>query len=179
MKVRPAWGDEITSRRSALASRNDCRIKERSVSMMRPRSIRRLFSLRVKSVDDIPWGLTSRSRRDLLYHFVGIQPNEGVGREGMSGAIIGMHMHDKTSTTTHTKTDNSTPEQSRHEQVHSRGQEGRIRRRWPRARRRAHHDLRCLCRGTAEAHTPLPPSRPRRRQGGRRGQEHGEGAYLV
>ena len=47
--------------------------------MMRPRSIRRLFSLRVKSVDDIPWGLTSRSRRDLLYHFVGIQPNEGVG----------------------------------------------------------------------------------------------------
>ena len=125
--------------------------------MMRPRSIRRLFSLRVKSVDDIPWGLTSRSRRDLLYHFVGIQPNEGVGREGMSGAIIGMHMHDKTSTTTHTKTDNSTPEQSRQEQVHSRGQEGRIRRRWPRARRRAHHDLRCLCRGTAEAHTSSPP----------------------
>ena len=67
--------------------------------MMRPRSIRRLFSLRVKSVDDVPWGLTSRSRRDLLYHFVGIQPNEGVGREGMSGAIIGIHMHDKTSTT--------------------------------------------------------------------------------
>ena len=79
------------------------RIKERSVSMMRPRSIRRLFSLRVKSVDDIPWGLTSRSRRDLLYHFVGIQPNEGVGREGMSGAIIGMHMHDKTSTTAQSK----------------------------------------------------------------------------
>ena len=71
--------------------------------MMRPRSIRRLFSLRVKSVDDIPWGLTSRSRRDLLYHFVGIQPNEGVGREGMSGAIIGMHMHDKTSTTAQSK----------------------------------------------------------------------------
>ena len=71
--------------------------------MMRPRSIRRLFSLRVKSVDDIPWGLTSRSRRDLLYHFVGIQPNKGVGREGMSGAIIGMHMHDKTSTTAQSK----------------------------------------------------------------------------
>ena len=30
-------------------------------------------------------------------------------------------------------------------------QEGSIRRRWPRARRRAHHDLRCLCRETAEA----------------------------
>ena len=42
--------------------------------MMRPRSIRRLFSLRVKSVDDVPWGLTSRSRRNLLYLFVGIQP---------------------------------------------------------------------------------------------------------
>ena len=146
--------------------------------MMRPRSIRRLFSLRVKSVDDIPWGLTSRSRRDLLYHFVGIQPNEGVGREGMSGAIIGMHMHDKTSTTTHTKTDNSTPEQSRQEQVHSRGQEGRIRRRWPRARRRAHHDLRCLCRGTAEAPW-WGEKRSRRRGGGKRGQEHGEGACLV
>jgi hypothetical protein len=34
---------------------------------------------------------------------VGIQPNEGVGREGMSGAIIGMHMHDKTSTTAQSK----------------------------------------------------------------------------
>ena len=47
--------------------------------------------------------MTSRSRRNLVYHFVGIQPNEGVGREGMSGAIIGMHMHDKTSTTAHSK----------------------------------------------------------------------------
>jgi len=37
---------------------------------------------------------------DLLYHFVGIQPNEGVGREGMSGAIIGKYAgqdkHDST-----------------------------------------------------------------------------------
>ena len=42
---------------------------------LRPRSIRRLFSLRVKSVDDVPWGLTSRSRRNFLYLFaVGIQP---------------------------------------------------------------------------------------------------------
>ena len=47
--------------------------------------------------------MTSRSRRDLVYHFVGIQPNKGVGREGMSGAIIGMHMHDKTSTTAQSK----------------------------------------------------------------------------
>ena len=49
--------------------------------------------------------LTSRSQRNLVYHFVGIQPNEGVGvgREGMSGAIIGMHMHDKTSTTAQSK----------------------------------------------------------------------------
>ena len=44
--------------------------------------------------------MTSRSRRNLVYHFVGIQP---VGREGMSGAIIGMHMHDKTSTTAQSK----------------------------------------------------------------------------
>ena len=71
--------------------------------MMRLRSIRRLFSLRTQLRRGVPWVLTSRSRRDLLYHFVGIQPNEGVGREGMSGAIIGMHMHDKTSTTAHGK----------------------------------------------------------------------------
>ena len=71
--------------------------------MMRPRAIRRLFSLRTRLRRGVPWVLTSRSRRNLVYHFVGIQPNEGVGREGMSGAIIGMHMHDKTSTTAHSK----------------------------------------------------------------------------
>ena len=47
--------------------------------------------------------MTSRSRRNLVYHFVGIQPNKGVGREGMSGAIIGMHVHDKTGTTARSK----------------------------------------------------------------------------
>ena len=47
--------------------------------------------------------MTSRSRRNLLHHFVGIQPNEGVGREGMSGAIIGMHVHDETDTTARRK----------------------------------------------------------------------------
>ena len=57
--------------------------------MMRPRSIRRLFSLRVKSVDDIPWGLTSRSRRE--YHFVGIQPNEGVGSVWYTAACPFIH----------------------------------------------------------------------------------------
>ena len=71
--------------------------------MMRLRSIRRLFSLRTQLRRGVPWVLTSRSRRNLVYHFVGIQPNKGVGREGMSGAIIGMHMHDKTSTTAQSK----------------------------------------------------------------------------
>ena len=71
--------------------------------MMRLRSIRRLFSLRTQLRRGVPWVLTSRSRRNLIYHFVGIQPNKGVGREGMSGAIIGMHMHDKTSTTAQSK----------------------------------------------------------------------------
>ena len=76
------------------------------------------------------------------------------------------------------KTDNSTAEQARQEQVHSSGPEGSIRRRWPWARRRAHHDLRCLCRGTAEAPW-WGEKRSRRRGGGKRGQEHGEGACLV
>ena len=67
--------------------------------MMRPRSIRRKISLRTQLRRGVPLVLTSRSRRNLVYHFVGIQPNKGVGREGMSGAIIGMHMHNKTSTT--------------------------------------------------------------------------------
>ena len=71
--------------------------------MMRPRSIRRKISLRTQLRRGVPWFLTSRSRRNLVYHFVGIQPNKGVGREGMSGAIIGMHMHDKTSTTAQSK----------------------------------------------------------------------------
>ena len=66
------------------------------------------------------------------------------------------------------KTDNSTAEQARQEQVHSSGPEG---------------VLGVAGHGRAEEHTMISDAsaveRPRRRGGGKRGQEHGEGACLV
>ena len=119
----------------------------------------------------MPWVLTSRSRRNLVYHFVGIQPNEGVGREGMSGAIIGMHMHDKTSTTAQSK------DRQQHSRTIKTGTSA-----FKRAGRVCSASL-ATGGGRAEEHAMISDAstvgRPRRREEGRRGREHGVGACLV
>ena len=71
--------------------------------MMRLRSIRRLFSLSSQVRRRRALGFDLEVPEEPRISLRGYPAQQRSGKGGMSGAIIGMHMHDKTSTTAQSK----------------------------------------------------------------------------